>query len=182
MIQYIADKEHYTKVLTLCEKVKHNLWIGTADLKDLYVEGGGRSGCGAVPLDSRQVVETGCRCAAASCQRARREFPRGFRQVSGLVEQVGTETLSAGAFQDNDFRLRHRLHRLRQPYRCRHWHEGRWKPQFRGENPHRRTVAGRCRSRTPRLRLARNPLCQMQAERFLRGQDWIKTFYKTDKT
>jgi len=40
MLEYIADKEHYTKVLTLCEKVKHDLWIGTADLKDLYVEGG----------------------------------------------------------------------------------------------------------------------------------------------
>ena len=40
MIQYIADKEHYTKVLALCEKVKHDLWIGTADLKDIYVEGG----------------------------------------------------------------------------------------------------------------------------------------------
>ena len=40
MLTYIADKEHYTKVLALCEKVKHDLWIGTADLKDLYVEGG----------------------------------------------------------------------------------------------------------------------------------------------
>ena len=40
MIQYIADREHYTQVLALCEKVKHDLWIGTADLKDLYVEGG----------------------------------------------------------------------------------------------------------------------------------------------
>ena len=27
-------------MLALCEKVKHDLWIGTADLKDLYVEGG----------------------------------------------------------------------------------------------------------------------------------------------
>ena len=40
MIQYIADREHYTQVLALCEKVKHDLWIGTADLKDLYIEGG----------------------------------------------------------------------------------------------------------------------------------------------
>ena len=40
MIQYIADKDHYTEVLSRCEKVKHDLWIGTADLKDLYVEGG----------------------------------------------------------------------------------------------------------------------------------------------
>ena len=37
MITYIADKEHYTKVLALCEKAKHDLWIGTADLKDLFV-------------------------------------------------------------------------------------------------------------------------------------------------
>ena len=64
---------------------------------------GGRSGRGAVPVGTRQVVETGCRCAAASCQRVRREFSRGFRQVSWVVEQVGTETLPKGAFQDNDF-------------------------------------------------------------------------------
>ncbi|MBR6175415.1 MAG: phospholipase [Bacteroidales bacterium] len=38
MIQYIADKEHYSKVLTLCKNVKHTLWIGTADIKDLYLE------------------------------------------------------------------------------------------------------------------------------------------------
>lgn len=40
MIKYIADKDHYTEVLLLCEKVKHDLWIGTADLKDLYVGSG----------------------------------------------------------------------------------------------------------------------------------------------
>jgi phosphatidylserine/phosphatidylglycerophosphate/cardiolipin synthase-like enzyme len=40
MFKYIADKDHYTEVLSRCEKVKHDLWIGTADLKDLYVEGG----------------------------------------------------------------------------------------------------------------------------------------------
>lgn len=40
MIKYIADKDHYTEVLSRCEKVKHDLWIGTADLKDLYVGGG----------------------------------------------------------------------------------------------------------------------------------------------
>ena len=40
MIKYIADREHYTEVLSQCEKVKHDLWIATADLKDLYVENG----------------------------------------------------------------------------------------------------------------------------------------------
>ncbi|MBR3725337.1 MAG: phospholipase [Bacteroidales bacterium] len=40
MLKYIADKEHYTEVLSLCEGVKHDLWIATADLKDLYVAKG----------------------------------------------------------------------------------------------------------------------------------------------
>ncbi len=40
MLKYIADKYHYTEVLARCEKVKHDLWIGTADLKDLYVGSG----------------------------------------------------------------------------------------------------------------------------------------------
>lgn len=47
MIKYIADKEHYSDVLALCAGVKHDLWIGTADLKDLYVAFGGRSGRGS---------------------------------------------------------------------------------------------------------------------------------------
>ncbi len=46
MIQYIADKEHYSKVLTFCKNVKHTLWIGTADIKDLYV----RVGEGTLPF------------------------------------------------------------------------------------------------------------------------------------
>ena len=40
MIKYIADRYHYSDVLSLCDKVKHDLWIATADLKDLYVESG----------------------------------------------------------------------------------------------------------------------------------------------
>lgn len=37
MLKYIADRDHYKEVLARCEGVKHDLWIGTADLKDLYV-------------------------------------------------------------------------------------------------------------------------------------------------
>ena len=40
MLKYIADKEHYTEVLSRCGSVKHDLWIATADLKDLYVAKG----------------------------------------------------------------------------------------------------------------------------------------------
>lgn len=40
MLQYIADKEHYSQVLVRCAAVRHDLWIATADLKDLYVVAG----------------------------------------------------------------------------------------------------------------------------------------------
>lgn len=38
MTTYIADTDHYSKVITQIPKVKRLLWIATADLKDLYVE------------------------------------------------------------------------------------------------------------------------------------------------
>jgi phosphatidylserine/phosphatidylglycerophosphate/cardiolipin synthase-like enzyme len=38
MIKYIADIDHYSKVIAQLPKVKRLLWIATADLKDLYVE------------------------------------------------------------------------------------------------------------------------------------------------
>ena len=33
----ITDTSHYTTVLDRAMKAKHSLWIGTADIKDLYV-------------------------------------------------------------------------------------------------------------------------------------------------
>ena len=38
MIQYIQDEAHYKEVLSRAAKVRSSLWIGTADIKDLYVE------------------------------------------------------------------------------------------------------------------------------------------------
>lgn len=37
MLNFISDNEHFTKVLDLTSKTKQTLWIGTADIKDLYV-------------------------------------------------------------------------------------------------------------------------------------------------
>lgn len=140
---------------------------------------GGRSECSAVSVGARQVVETGCRCAAASCQRVRREFPRGLRQVSGPVEPLGAETLPKDAFQDYDFRLRHHLYRLRQPHGCRHRYERRRQPQLRGRHPHRRAPTGRCRSRPPRQHLARDTMYKVQEKSLLWRQNiQIKTTNK----
>lgn len=38
MTQYIADEAHFKEVIARAAKVKSSLWIGTADIKDLYVE------------------------------------------------------------------------------------------------------------------------------------------------
>lgn len=40
MLTYISNSAHYKEVLSRVQSVKHNLWIGTADIKDLYVEVG----------------------------------------------------------------------------------------------------------------------------------------------
>jgi len=44
--QFIKDKDHYEKVLTRIDKVKDSVWIGTADIKDLYL----KKGTATVPL------------------------------------------------------------------------------------------------------------------------------------
>ena len=38
MTFYISNSAHYKEVLSRVQSVKHLLWIGTADIKDLYVE------------------------------------------------------------------------------------------------------------------------------------------------
>ena len=37
-IKYKADENHYKEVLSLVGKAKQTVWIGTADIKDLYVD------------------------------------------------------------------------------------------------------------------------------------------------
>ncbi len=40
MLKYISNSSHYKDVLSRVQFVKHSLWIGTADIKDLYIEDG----------------------------------------------------------------------------------------------------------------------------------------------
>lgn len=40
MLTYVSNSAHYKEVLSRVQSVKHLLWIGTADIKDLYVEVG----------------------------------------------------------------------------------------------------------------------------------------------
>lgn len=45
-IKYISNNQHYNEVLARIAAVKHTLWIGTADIKDVYVKAGTK----AIPL------------------------------------------------------------------------------------------------------------------------------------
>lgn len=45
-IKYITGTQHYDDVLARVASVKHTLWIGTADIKDVYVKAGAK----AMPL------------------------------------------------------------------------------------------------------------------------------------
>ncbi len=38
MLAFISNTDHYANVLSRVSTVKHTLWIGTADIKDLYVD------------------------------------------------------------------------------------------------------------------------------------------------
>lgn len=38
MLTFISNSAHYKDVLSRIQSVKHTLWIGTADIKDLYIE------------------------------------------------------------------------------------------------------------------------------------------------
>lgn len=39
-VKFIANKDHYDKVVCKVSSVKNSLWIGTADIKDLHVKCG----------------------------------------------------------------------------------------------------------------------------------------------
>lgn len=38
LVEYVKNEEHYTLLIEKINKVTHTLWIGTSDLKDLYVK------------------------------------------------------------------------------------------------------------------------------------------------
>lgn len=46
MLKYIVNEQHYTLLTEMLDQVKETLWIGTADLKDLYIKKSGQ----VVPL------------------------------------------------------------------------------------------------------------------------------------
>ena len=86
MIKYIADKEHYTEVLSRCGSVKHDLWIGTADLKDLYV----KNGAAVVPFLSvlDKLVKRGVEVRLLHAKEPGENFRNDFDNYPGLWSRL----------------------------------------------------------------------------------------------
>ena len=40
MYKFISDNKHYSEVIEHSMQTKQTLWIGTADIKDLYISNG----------------------------------------------------------------------------------------------------------------------------------------------
>ena len=72
-IKYIADESHNKEVLSLVEKAKRTVWIGTADIKDLYVDDKPFLSLIASLLKKGQ---------ADSCQGTRNSMEGGSREAS----------------------------------------------------------------------------------------------------
>ena len=86
MIKYIGDREHYTEVLSRCEKVKHDLWIGTADLKDSYVG----SGKDVVPFLSvlDKLLKRGVEVRLLHAKEPGENFREDFDKYPGLWSKL----------------------------------------------------------------------------------------------
>ena len=88
MLRYIADKDHYTEVLSHCGSVKHDLWIATADLKDLYVQAKSDAEPFLAVLD--RLLKRGVEV-------------RLLHAKEPTVDEVRAKALPSSAFQDYDF-------------------------------------------------------------------------------
>ena len=69
MLTFISNSSHYTEVLSRVKSVKHTLWIGTADIKDLYVEMSKEKKPFLAPV--AQLIQRG---VSDPCEGARTEF------------------------------------------------------------------------------------------------------------
>lgn len=87
MLKYIADKEHYTEVLSRCSQVRHDLWIATADLKDLYV---GRQGGAVEPFLAviDRLLKRGVAVRLLHAKEPGENFREDFDRYPGLLSRL----------------------------------------------------------------------------------------------
>lgn len=118
MVQYISNSEHYKEVLSRVISVKHMLWIGTADIKDLYIEMGKEKKpfLALIAQLIRRGVEVRLIHAKEPCQNFREDFDK-YPVLYDRLERVLCPRVH---FKIIVFECRQC-----EPYWCRYWNENR---------------------------------------------------------
>ena len=83
---YIANEAHYEQVVERIHTVKKTLWIGTADIKDLYV----KDGRGTKPLLAvlSDLVDRGVEIRLIHAKEPGPAFMKDFDKYPALIEGV----------------------------------------------------------------------------------------------
>lgn len=89
MLKFIENQEHYTEVIEKSLRVKRSLWVGTADIKDLYIKsatGGAKPYLSGLEMLIRQRVEVRLLFAKEPGQ----NFKNDFDKYSLLIKYLET--------------------------------------------------------------------------------------------
>lgn len=87
MIKYIANAEHYKEVIEKSLYVKRSLWIGTADIKDLYI----KSGLNATKPylgGISQLIQQGVEIRLLFAKEPGQNFKNDFDKYPNLIKQL----------------------------------------------------------------------------------------------
>ena len=119
--KYIQNEEHYSEVISRIAKVRNTLWIGTADIKDVYVKQDGE----AIPLLGQlaTLLKRGVGVRLIHAKEPGPNFREDFDRFKILATDLERVMCPRVPFQDDDFRFGNGLHRVRKLDRCWHRHE-----------------------------------------------------------
>ena len=86
MTKYISNEAHYKEVIERVKSVKRTLWIGTADIKDLYVKGFGK----AVPFLKilNDLVHRGVEIRLLYAKEPGQNFKNDFDKYPLLIQRL----------------------------------------------------------------------------------------------
>lgn len=131
MIQYIADEAHFQEVIARVANVKEHLWIGTADIKDLYV--GERPLLGVLA----DLISKGREIRLIHAKEPGPKFREDFDHYPVLFSGLERVLCPRVHFKLIIFDFKACLHRLGKPHRRRPGNEKPTQPQLRGRHPDR---------------------------------------------
>ena len=132
-IKYIANTQHYDDVLARVASVKNTLWIGTADIKDVYV----KSGMTAIPLLAvfDKLVKRSVAIRLIHAKEPGPIFRKEHEKFPALWSSMEMTLCPRIHFKLDDIRHGNGIHRFSQSYRCRYRYEERTKKKLRGRHP-----------------------------------------------